>query len=94
LIKRLAQTHQRAQLKDLRWRDPRLRQLAAQQQPQLQIAVSVVGLRSPLAAAPGRRLGGVGQMRAVPRALDLLDHKPPAGRPLDHKLDPRAGELP
>jgi hypothetical protein len=79
---RHAQTNQRAQLEHVRRRDPRLRQLAGKEQPQLQIAVGVVGLRPPLAAASGRRLRRVGQMRAVAGALDLLDHEAPAGRPL------------
>src|SRR5207237_5056569 len=90
---RLAQTHQRAQLEDLRRRDPRLRQLAAEQQPQLQITVGVIGLRAPLAPASGRRLSRVSQMRAVAGALDLLDDEAPARRPLDDKLHRMAGEL-
>jgi hypothetical protein len=90
---RLAQTHQRAQLEHLRRRDPRLRQLAGEQQPQLQITIGAVGLRPPLAAAPGCRLGRVGEMRAVAGALDLLDHEPPAGRPLNSKLGLTVGEL-
>ncbi|HJY75322.1 MAG TPA: hypothetical protein VKE95_01765 [Burkholderiales bacterium] len=56
---RLAQTHQRPQLEDLGRRNPRLRQLVGEQQPQLQITVGVVGLRAPLAPTPGRRLSGV-----------------------------------
>ena len=88
---RLAQTHQRAQLKDLRWRDRRL--LAAEQQPQLQIAVGVVGLRAPLAAPPGRRLRPIGQMRPIAGALDLLNNEAPAGRARERELDFMTGEL-
>ena len=32
-------------------------------------------------------------MRPVTGALDLLDHEPPAGRPLDRNLDRVIGEL-
>jgi hypothetical protein len=68
---RLAETYQRAQLEDVRRRDPRLRQLAGKERPQLQIAVGVVGLRPSLAPAPGRRLGRIGEMRAVAGPLAL-----------------------
>jgi hypothetical protein len=90
---RLAQTHQRAQLEDVRRRDPRLRQFAGEQEPQLQITVRVVGLRPSLAPPPRGRLSRVGQMCAVAGALDLLDDEPPAGRPLDRELGPTVGEL-
>ncbi len=84
--KRLAHPHPRAQLEQVRGWDPRLRQLAGKQQLQLQIAVSVVGLRPPLAATLGRRLRRVGEMRAVAGTLDLLDDEPPAGRPLKREV--------
>ncbi|HEX9350657.1 MAG TPA: hypothetical protein VF877_05255 [Gaiellaceae bacterium] len=58
----------------------------AMQQPQLQIAVGVVGLRAPLAAAPGGGLSGIGETRNMAGTLDLLDHEPPARRPFEHKL--------
>jgi hypothetical protein len=90
---RLAQTHKRAQLEDVRRRDPRLRQLTGEQQPQLQITVRVVSLRPPLAATPGRRLSRIREMRAVTGPLDLLDHEPPAGRPLDRELGAAFSEL-
>jgi hypothetical protein len=82
---RLAQPHTRTQLQDLRRRDPRLRQLARREQPQQQIAVGPVGLRAPLAPALTRRLGRVSEMGAMPRPLDLLDHEPPARRPLERE---------
>jgi hypothetical protein len=91
---RLAQTHQRAQLEDVRRRDPRLRQLAGNKQPRLQITIGVVGLRAPLAPAPGRPLSRVGQMGAVAGPLDLLDHEPPAGCPVNDELGPTVRELP
>src|SRR5436190_2025540 len=84
---RLAQPHTRAQLEDLRRRDPRLRQFAGREQPQQQIAVSAVGLRPPLAPALGRRLRRVGQVRAVTGTLDRLDHEPPTGRAFERKVD-------
>jgi hypothetical protein len=68
-----------AQLQDLPRRDPRLRQLASQRQPQQQIAIGPILLRPPLAPAPGRRLRRIGQVRAITRTLDLLDHEPPTG---------------
>ena len=77
----------------MRRRDPRLRQLAREQQPQLQIAVGVVGFRAPLAATLGRRLRRVGQMRPIPGALDLLNNEAPAGRALERELDFMTGEL-
>jgi hypothetical protein len=83
---RLAHPHAGAQLEDVHGRDPRLRQLASAQQPQLQITVGAVGLRPPLAPPLGRRLGRIGEMRAVAGALDLLDDEAPAGRPLEREL--------
>src|SRR5439155_15956855 len=53
-----------------------------------------VGLRAPLAPALGRRLGRVGQMRAVAGTLDLLDHEAPAGRPLERELSRAARKPP
>jgi hypothetical protein len=91
---RLAQAHQRAQLEDLRRRDPRLGQLAGEEQPQLQITISAVGLRAPLAPAAGRSLGRVGEMCAVADVLDFLEHEAPAGRAFDRKLGLTIGELP
>jgi hypothetical protein len=90
---RLAQTHQRAQLEHMRRWDPRLRQLAREQQPQLQITVGVVGLRPPLPAAPGSRLGRIREMGGVAGPLDLLDHEPPTGRPVEREVGLTAGEL-
>jgi hypothetical protein len=90
---RLAQTHHRAQLEHVRRRDPRLRQLTGEQQPQLQITIGVVGLRAPLAPASGRRLRRIGEMGAVAGAVDLLDHEPPAGRPLKRELGLTVREL-
>jgi hypothetical protein len=63
-----------------------LGQLAAEQQPQLQLTVAVVGLRSPLAAAPDGRLGRIGEMRRVAGTLDLLDHEPPTSRALEREV--------
>src|SRR5205823_14365203 len=83
---RLPQPDTAAQLEDVHGRDPRLRQLTGEQQPQLQIAIGVVGLRAPLAAAPRGRLRRVGETRNMAGPLDLLDHEPPAGRPLEYKL--------
>ena len=83
---RLAHPHPRAQLEDVRGRDPRLRQLSRQQQ--LQHADHSRRCRSSraacarLAAVSGR----VGEMRAVAGPLDLLDHEPPAGRPFEREL--------
>jgi hypothetical protein len=71
---RLAHPHPRAQLEQMRRRDPRLRQLPGEQQLQLQVAVGVVGLRPPLPPPRGRCLGRVGEMGMVAGAPDLLDH--------------------
>ena len=90
---RLAHPHPCPQLEDLGRRDPRLGQLAREQQPELQITVGVVGLGAPLAPASGRRLSRIGQMGAVAGPLDLLDHEPPAGRALERELSLTAGEL-
>src|SRR6266540_2368335 len=89
---RLARPHPRAQLDDVRRRDPRLGQLPRQEQLQLQVAVGPVGLRAPLAPPLRGRLRRVGEMRDVPGPLDLLDHVPPAGRPLKRKLRLTAAE--
>src|SRR6266542_5312311 len=86
LDQRLAHPHARAQLEQVRRWDPRLRQLARAQQPQLQITVGAVGLRPPLPPPLGRRLRRVAQMRAVAGTLDLLDDEPPAGRPLEREV--------
>ena len=83
---RLAQPYAGAQLEDLRGRDPRLWQLACEQEPQLQIAIAGVGLRAPLAAPPGGRLGRIGEPREMAGTLDLLNNETPAGRPLEHEL--------
>jgi hypothetical protein len=83
---RLAQPHARAQLQDLRRRDPRLRQLPRREQPQQQIAIGPVGLRPPLAPTLSRRLRWIGEMRAIAGTHDLLDHEAPTRRPLERKL--------
>jgi hypothetical protein len=83
----LAHPHADAQLEHVHGRDPRLRQLAREQQPQLQVTVGIVGLRPPLPSPLDRRLSRVGQMRAVAGPLDLLDHEAPGGRPLQRELD-------
>jgi hypothetical protein len=67
-------------------RNPRLGQLAAQQQPELEVAIGVVSLRPALAAALGGRLGRVGQVSGVAGPLDLLADEPPAGRPLEREV--------
>src|SRR6266545_4291996 len=82
----LAHPHAGAQLQYVRGRDPRLRQLAGEQQLQLQVTVGVVGLRPPLPSPLARRLGRVGEMRSVAGPLDLLDHEAPASRPLQCEL--------
>jgi hypothetical protein len=82
----LTQPHARAQLQDLLRRDPRLRQLARREQPQQQVAVGAVGLRPPLTATLSRRLRRVGQVRAMPGPLDLLDDEPPTRRPLEREM--------
>jgi hypothetical protein len=58
------------------------------------VAVGIVGLRAPLAAPPGGRLGGIGETRDMAGTLDLLDHEPPAGRPRVQLRLLLAGELP
>jgi len=83
---RLAQPHPRAQLQDLRRRDPRLRKLPRRQQPQQQVAVGAVGLRAPLAPALGGRLGRIRQVRPMTGAHDLLGDEPPARRPLEREM--------
>jgi hypothetical protein len=90
---RLPQTHACAQLDDVRGRDPGLGQLTCEQQPQLQLAVTVVGLRALLATAPRCRFGRIGETSDVPGTLELLDHEPPTGRPLEHKLALDSREL-
>ena len=45
----------------------------ASSEPQLQVAVAVVGLRASLAAPPGGRLCRIGEPRNVAGTLDLLD---------------------
>ena len=85
---RLAQPHPCTQLQDLRRRDPRLRQLPSREQPQQQIAVGAIGLRAPLTPPLGRRLRRVGEMGAMARPLDLLDHEPPARPALERELHP------
>src|SRR5437667_4654720 len=89
----LARPHAGAQLEYVRRRDPRFRQLAGEQQLQLQVTVGVVGLRPPLASSLARRLGRVGEMRRVAGLLDLLDDEAPARRPLQHKLGLTTREL-
>src|SRR6266545_1614877 len=86
LDQHLAHPHPRAQLEYLRGWDPRLRQLAGEQQLQLQVTVGVVGLRPPLPSPLACRLGRVGEMRPVAGPLDLLDHEAPASRPLQCEL--------
>ena len=63
---RLARAHPRPELEDVRRRNPRLRQLAGQEQLQQEVVVAPVGLRPPLVPPPGRRLGRVGEMDDVP----------------------------
>ena len=90
---RLARAHERAQLEDVRRRDPRLRQSPLEQQLEQQVAVGIVGLRPPLASPLAGRLGRVGEVRPVAGPLDLLDDKAPAGRPLQRKLGLATREL-
>jgi hypothetical protein len=92
LEQRLAQTDASAELEDMSGRNPRLPQLPVQQQLQHVVAVGPVGLGATLAAAPGRRLGRVSQMRVVPRAGDLLAHEAPASRALEREVDNAALE--
>jgi hypothetical protein len=77
----------------MRGRDPRVGQLAGEQQPQLQRTVAVVGLRSPFAAASVGRLGRVAEPRDVSGTLDLLGDEPPTRRRLQHKRRPLARKL-
>src|SRR5919109_3920319 len=54
--------------------------------------IGAVGLRPSLVAAPGARLGRLGQVGDRARANQLLAHEQPTGRRLERDLDPLAGE--
>jgi hypothetical protein len=78
---------QRPAFQDPAGRDPALRQpTLGQQHPQVP-AVGLIGLGVPLAAAGGRGVGRLGQVRRDPGRGQLLGDVPPPGAPLDRERD-------
>ncbi len=82
----------RAQVEDVRGRDPRLREPTDQQQLPQMSGVRPVGLRAFLLAAHPARLGRLCKMHLSAGALELLDHEPPARRRLQRNLKTLASE--
>jgi hypothetical protein len=71
--------HAGAKVKQVRRRDPGLRESADQQQLPKMPGVSPVSLRSPLLALQAARFRRLGQMSVSTNPLPLLDHEPPTG---------------
>ena len=88
----VTQPHTRAQIQQVRRRDPRLRQPPDHQQLAQMPRVGAVGLGTLLVAAPRARLRRLGQMRPGTDRVQLLDHKPPARRRLQRHLELPAAE--
>jgi hypothetical protein len=87
LDQRPAQAGARAPLADVRRRQPGLGQPPLAQELAQVAGVGPVGLGAPLLAAPGARLGRLGQVRERARRRQLLADEQPAGAGLERDLD-------
>jgi hypothetical protein len=81
-----------AQLEQVLWRDPRLRQPPDQQQLAQMPRVRAVGLGALLSPAAGRGLRRLGEMDLRSYRLKLLRDEPPPGRRLKRHVELPAAE--
>ena len=86
LGERVAQPHPRAQVEDVRRRDPRLGHPAGHQQLAQVPGVGAVVLGVLLVALQSGGVRRLGEMHDRSDPLQLLDHEPPAGRRLQRDL--------
>ena len=84
---RVTQTHAGAQIKQVPWRDPGLRQPSDHQQLPQVAGVGAIVLGALLVPSPSGRLGRLGQVHHGAHPTQLLDHEPPARRRLQRDLE-------
>src|SRR5450755_2021430 len=81
-----------AQVENVIWWDPRLRQAADQQKLPQMAGVSPIGLRALLRTPQPARLRRLGQVHPSADPLELLGHEPPPRRCLQRNLEIPPGE--